>query len=173
MSEEVKKPVKRRSNKGTSFLTPRARKLCNLIVSGTPNSNAYRIAYRQPKLLSDDASERAWVIMNRPAAKAYINQLRGESKRKTLLTLNDRLEILAEIAQDGSANKSDRTRAIDVYSKISGDHAPERHEHTVSAPGGGPIEQVIVTRAMSPREKLQHMKAARESARRAEEESKL
>lgn len=145
-------------------LTSKALRFCDLVASGHSQAGAYRIAYKHPKLSAEDAAEKGWRVTQQIGVKDRIEHLRSESKAKTLLTLNDRLEILAEIAQAKTSKPSDKARAIEVYSRISGDQAPDRHEHT--GPNGEPIAvagTVLVGR-LSRREKLEAIKARRTAA---------
>lgn len=118
-------------------LTPRQLRFCELVVMGYTYTEAYRVAYLQPKLEREIAGERGWRVTQGKGVKARIEQLRRMSGAKTLLTMNDRLQILANFAQSPSTKPSDRIRAIEAYSKIAGDQAPERHELT--GPDGTPI----------------------------------
>lgn len=130
----TKKPVKRKA------LTPRAAKFCELVVSGLSYSDAYKQAYAQPHLLPSDACNRAMKIMANPQVVARIEWHRKKSQAKTLLTLHDRLALLAEDAQVPAMTASERNaraRSIEVYTKISGGFAPERHE--ITGAEGGPI----------------------------------
>lgn len=150
--------------KPTRRLTSKALRFCDLVASGHSQAGAYRIAYKHPKMSAEDAAEKGWRVTQQIGVKERIEQLRSESKAKTLLTLNDRLEILADIAQAKTSKPSDKARAIEVYSRISGDQAPDRHEHT--GPNGEPIAvagTVLIGR-LSRREKLEAIKARRANA---------
>lgn len=128
--------MKTGDKKGARSTTGRQEALIRHIIAGKSNAAAYRLAYN-PKLAQREATDRAWRTLKLPWVRDRLEQLKAEATRKPLLSLNDRLAILAEIAQDKKSKQVDRTRAIDVYSKISGDQAPERHEH--SGPAGTPI----------------------------------
>jgi hypothetical protein len=121
----------------TVRLNPRQLRFCELVVQGHSYAAAYRIAYLKPKLSPEVAGEHGWRVTQRRGVKERIEVLRKQSKAKTLLTLNDRLEILAGIAQDPQASRGEKVRAVEAYSKISGDQAPEAH--TLSNPDGSPI----------------------------------
>lgn len=129
-----KRPQKRKA------LTPRAVRFAELVVDGKTYTEAYKIAYNQPHLLPEDAGNRAGKVLSNEAVRARIEWLRRRSEAKTLLTLNDRLNLLALDAQVPALTASERNaraRSIEVYTKIAGGFAPERHEH--SGPDGGPI----------------------------------
>lgn len=153
-----------------SLLTPRARRLVELVAAGGQKADSYRQAYNRPELSTPRAGDAAWKILGRPAAKAYLVTMGEKCRTKALLSLNDRLAILAKDAQrPGStpAHLNARARVIAVYSQISGDQAPERIEHTGA--NGAPIESIVVSRPESQRERFERMKAARDAARKAEE----
>ncbi len=143
-----------------------------LAASGTPNSVAYRAVYN-PGLTAKTAAERGCRLAKHPAVMAEVARLREKQDRKKLLSLNDRLNILADISQDPKSKPHEKARAIEVYSRISGDQAPERHE--VSAPGGGPVA-VAVTAAvsvthLSVRERIAKLKGARAAREHADREA--
>ena len=80
---------------------------------------------------------------------------------KTLLTLNERLNILAQIAQ-GKTKPNEKTRAIDVYSKIAGDGLGEnvnvKAAVEISGPDGGPVP---VAAALTTLDKIAKFRAAK------------
>ncbi len=146
-------------------LTSKALRFCDLVASGHSQAGAFRIAYKHPKMSAEDAAERGWRVTQQAGVKERIEDLRSQSKAKTLLTLNDRLEILADIAQSKTSRPADKSRAIEVYSKISGDEAPQRHEHT--GPDGAPIPVSTTMQfgRIPVRERMAMMRAAREAAK--------
>lgn len=151
------------------ILTPQQEGFTRLVAAGSSYAEAYRKIY-SAKVKPQAAAERGLRVARRPLVAAELQRLREKAERKVLLTLNDRLEILADIAQDGKARPHEKARAIEVYSKISGDQAPERHE--VTGAGGGPIP-VAATAAVSVtripvRERMALMRAARAAAAQPE-----
>lgn len=134
--------------------SPRQLRYCDLVASGYSQAQAWKIAYKHPKASNEDASEHGWRVSQSPGIRERIEELRKQSGVKVLLTLNDRLAILAEIAQNKSSKPTDKARAIEVYSRISGDQAPDRHEHT--GPNGQPIpvSATALVGPLSRREKL-------------------
>lgn len=156
--------------KKRTFLTPRQIEFIKLLMSGAAQGTAYKKAYKRPKILDEDAWERGYRIANGAAVKAELDRLRGLTAAKTILSLNDRLEILARDAQTGGSTPSEknaRARSIEVYSKISGDQAPERHE--VSGPGGAPMAvaattQIVNVAKVPIRERMALMREARRLA---------
>lgn len=144
-------------------MTSRMEAFALLVASGESQTAAYRKAYLKPTLLQHEAASRASRLAADSRIRARIDQLRGKTIAKALLTLNDRLNILSEIAQDKSAARSDRTRAIDVYNKMAPDGTPLRQE--ITGKDGAPIAvsataNVTVT-GLSVREKAQRLRDAK------------
>jgi predicted phage terminase large subunit-like protein len=121
----------------------------------------------QPKAIDRTAAECGSKVARNPKVKAEVARLRALGNVKTILSLNDRLGLLAKIAQT-APRQSDSVRAIEVYSKISGDQAPERTitEHT--GKDGAPIQQevavsgVVQVVRLSVRDKMRLLREARE-----------
>jgi hypothetical protein len=147
---------------------PTARQLAfaRRLVEGKTQSEAYRELY-QPKAIDRTAAECGSKVARNPKVKAEVARLRALGNVKTILSLNDRLGLLAKIAQT-APRQSDSVRAIEVYSKISGDQAPERTitEHT--GKDGAPIQQevavsgVVQVVRLSVRDKMRLLREARE-----------
>lgn len=132
-----KSPAKRKA------LTSRAMKFADLIAAGKTNSDAYKEAYHRPHLLPADAANRAAKVLLHPGVKARVEWLRHRSDAKVLLTLNDRLTLLAADAQAPAltaAERNARARSIEVYTKIAGGFAPETHKVELTGADGGPVE---------------------------------
>lgn len=118
---------------------PRQSAFARLIVEGQTQAAAYRAIYK-PGCNQKSAIEAGSKLAKMPGVAAEIARIRRKTEVKTLLSLNDRLAILARDAQLPGvtpAHVNARARSIKVYSDISGDRAPEQHEHT--GPNGTPI----------------------------------
>lgn len=142
-------------------LTAKNRAFAELVVSGVSQAEAYRRVYNKPNVSPPHAAHKGCIIATRPIVAAEIARLRAKSGAKKILSLNDRLEILAQIAQDPDASGHEKSRAIEVYSKISGDQAPQRHEHT--GPEGAPIPVAASVQVgrLSVRDKIAAFRAKR------------
>lgn len=146
-------------------MTSRMEAFALLVASGESQTAAYRKAYLKPTLLQHEAASRASRLAADSRIRARIDQLRGKVAAKALLTLNDRLNILSEIAQDKSAARSDRTRAIDVYNKMAPDGTPLRQE--ITGKDGAPLAVAatvagsINVTGLSVREKAQRLRDAK------------
>lgn len=161
----MKTAKKRHTGGKPSFLTPRGLRFAVLVGGGASQADAYRLAFDRQGLSAQDSAHRGFKISKQPAVAAKIAELVGRSEVKTLLTLNDRLAILAKHAQHTPKTSADRqasVRAIDVYSKIAGDGLGEnvnvKAAVEVSAPGGGPVEIVA---ALTTADKIARFRAAR------------
>jgi hypothetical protein len=142
MKRELEEPSGSKSGR-VRKLSSKQLRFCDLVASGYSQASAWKIAYRHPKVASDEASEQGWRITQSPGVKERIAELRSQAGVKVLLTLNDRLAILAEIAQSKTSKANDKARAIEVYSRIAGDQPPDNHNHTVTGPNGQPIPVVV------------------------------
>ncbi|HUJ44920.1 MAG TPA: hypothetical protein VLW52_15080 [Opitutaceae bacterium] len=101
---------------------------------GATRVDAYRIAYKKRGLLPQSAKRAAKRIHQNPAIKHRIRELQGRLEVRATLSLNDRLAILARVAQarGGTAPMIHaRAHAIEVYSNLARDRPVERSEVTV------------------------------------------
>lgn len=136
--------------KSPRVLTARAKEFASLVATGTSNAEAWRRVFNHPNAKNQRAAERGSRLATDPRVVEEIARLRAKSEGKKLLSLNDRLAILAEIGQAKGktpAMYNAKTRALDVYSKLAGDQAPQRIE--LSGPGGAPIESNVVASVTS------------------------
>ena len=137
------------------------------VANGDTDSDAYRKAYKPRADLSD---VRVGILAHRVAGRDHVLRqvaaLRSKVDRRILVGLNDRLKVLSSIFLDEANSPQERVQAVAVYSRISGDQAPERTE--TSGPNGGPIPvaavvvQGPVVAQLPARERLLAMKRARE-----------
>lgn len=154
------KSAKKAPRKNKSYLTPRGARFAALVAAGESKADSYRVVFGKPGLDPQSAAHRAHKISETPAVAAEISRIRAKSEVKTLLTLNDRLAILAKHAQHPVKTAADRgvsVRAVDVYSKIAeGETLNVKAE--VSGPGGGPVP---VAAALTTMDKIAKFRAAR------------
>lgn len=126
-------------------------------------AEAYRQAYKRHDLAPVEAGNRAYRILRRPAVKKRMAALVKKSEAKSILSLNDQLAILARNAQakgSGASMINATTRAVEVYAKIAGTGAPERHE--ISGPGGAPLMVASVELRAAPiRKRIEALVAAK------------
>lgn len=157
------------SDKATTVqrLRPSQEHFATLIARGWSQSAAYRKAYNKPRISAVRAANAGHVVAKLVNVQRRIAALRQASEKKTILTINDRLRILADTAQITAKTPSAhnaRTKAIEVYNKTAGDHAPERHEHTVTTPPGAPFE-IAPARPVSAKAKIAALVAAKLAAK--------
>lgn len=153
------------SNKVTTVrpLRPTQEHFATLVARGWSQSAAYKKAYGKPRISATRAAQAGCLVAKGDAVQRRIAALRQASEKKTILTINDRLRILADTAQITAKTPSAhnaRTKAIEVYNKTAGDHAPERHEHTVTTPPGAPFE-IAPARPISAKAKIAALVAAK------------
>lgn len=142
--------------------TSRQLAFAKLVVEGKRQVDAYLAIYGtcNPKT----AREKACRLAKNPKVVAEMNRLRDRSEVKTLLTLNDRLGILARDAQlpgRTPAMVNARARVIATYSKIAGDEAPQRIELTGKDGAPVPVAAHVLVGRMPIRARIEALKAAR------------
>jgi hypothetical protein len=143
-------------------INPRQTKFVEHVVSGDSQADAYRKAYGKRHYTALAAAQAAHKVANRPAVKQRLQQLMQRSEGSMLLSLNQRLSILAKNAKAKCRTAADRNacaRTIEVYNKTAGDGAPERQEVIVKNEPGEAF--ATVTRTMTKAEKLAGMRANR------------
>lgn len=125
MNAPATKPAAR--NGAASPLTPRQRRFADLVVEGRPASAAYKLAGYRPKS-SDVAAVCASQLLRRPMVAALVESGRAELAKKSRLTREERLRLLAEIAEDAATAPRDRIAAVRTINEMTGDNAPQRLE---------------------------------------------
>lgn len=146
----------------TRPLTPRQTHFAGLIVGGKSQADAWRIAFNHPKSNARRAAEASCRAAAKPAVIAEVARLRAKADAKVLLSLDDRLGILGRDAQrpgDSPAMINARARAIEVYNKTAGDHAPERTETIIKGDPANPV--TVATVPLSKRAKIAALAATR------------
>lgn len=150
-----------------SGITPLQERFAQLVAAGKNHAEAYREASDRRDIGAEDAAKRGWNLASRLVVVERIEELRAQSQRKSILSLNDRLAILAHDAQmpgKSPGHINARSRAIEVYSKISGDSAPGPTQKIELSTAPGSALQVE-TRKLSVREKIAQLRIAREGGR--------
>ena len=143
-------------------LTPKHLKFVDLMAAGFSQADAYRKAFNAKKhRTAISIAVSASHIAANPLIRARLAELRGQSQRSTLLSLDQRLSILAGIARSNVTKQGDRVRAIEVYTRIAGDSAPERTELT--GKNGAPLvpEPTPASVALSLDERIALLQAAK------------
>lgn len=122
------------------MLTAKQEKFVQGIIEGKSQADAYRAAY-STKNMSDNALYReASVLMKSPKISQRLNELRGQVMKSTIMSVQERLELLTRIAKgeepekvaqliDGEmvefavpASLRIRRDAIDTMNKMTGEY---------------------------------------------------
>lgn len=118
-------------------LTPMQERYCQEVASGKSQSAAYRIAYPKSLKWRDEAVRVAGSkMMANGNVSVRISELRHEAAKKCILTRQEWLQRLKNVAEAGDDQPS-RLKALVEFGKAEGFFAPEKHE--VGGPGGGPL----------------------------------
>lgn len=121
---KTRKIVKRKINS-------RQLKFASLIAKGKSKSEAYKIAYDKADASPGRLATLATDAAKRGPVAEFLAEKFEEANEKVDFTVTKRLEILAEIAQRRSFDPRVNLvaiKAIEVYSKLAGDAAPDRSE---------------------------------------------
>jgi hypothetical protein len=104
------------------------------VAAGDQLTDAYRKAYRNnksnPNTLKKDASK----LARRPEVAILIDKYKREEIQGCLLSRDERLQILGQIAKSKVTKPTDKIGAIREYTKIVGDASPERSEIELKNP---------------------------------------
>ena len=110
-------------------LTVREETFCQLIAKGMSGADAYTKAYlKGPECTRKNASEQASKISTREGIRLRLDELRDQSLAPVLLSLDERLTILARDARSvgkGPQWMNARARVLEIYSKLAGDLRPD------------------------------------------------
>lgn len=120
----VSDPAKTARIPAAKKLTARQSFFVRLVGDGKSHSEAYRVAYCKPLLKAPAASVGAYRIASQPNVRAHLDAIHLDPPA-ALLTLQQRLEIIAGIIVSPNATRYERMRAAELYTKIAGDGAPE------------------------------------------------
>ena len=104
--------------------TPQAR-FCQLIAGGAKHNDSYRAAFSRPKMSRRLATIYASRLLAKQVVQDKVREYMEKSEAPTLLTINDRLHLLARFAHDPLVKTGDRIRAIAEYTTIAGENPPQ------------------------------------------------
>jgi hypothetical protein len=124
-------------------VTERRYRFAELILQGKDQGAAYRTAYEKPTCPPKDSYERGSKLANCKEILGYLNQKRQRRIKGTLLSLDDRLKILAEIATDEKAKQADKVAALKEYARQAGDLPMQVQEVRVTGADGGPVQTEV------------------------------
>lgn len=107
-------------------LNVRQERFCEFVAAGETQTGAYlKAGFTVSKAV---ARRNAARLLTNADLKARIAELRKPQTINALLSRDRKREILAEIATDSTATRSDRIRAMEVDAKLAGHFEPDRVE---------------------------------------------
>lgn len=106
-------------------LTTRQRFFVRLVESGKNHSEAYRVAYCKPNAKGPAICNAAYKVATNPKVAACLDAIKFDGIAPRLITLEERLRLVAAIFMSPNSTRHERLRAVEVYTKIAGDGAPE------------------------------------------------
>ena len=124
--------------------TARQRQFAQLVATGVSQAEAYRRSIRPGARRRPSPRLAATGPPASPGSEREIERFRSRSEAKKLLSYNDRLEILAKIAQNPDAKHTDQVSAVMGYSKLAGDQPPDEWVLTVKNPEGAAFAVSVV-----------------------------
>lgn len=122
------------------MLTEKQERFVQGIIEGKSQADAYRAAYPNQKNTDKTTHENASRLMNNPKIVARLTELRGQMMKSTIMSVQERLELLTRIAKgeepekvaqliDGEmkefavpASLRIRRDAIDTMNKMTGEY---------------------------------------------------
>jgi len=105
-------------------LNTRQERFCEFIAAGEKQTDAYvKAGFKVPKSV---ARRNAARLRTKADIKNRVAELRAPQTAAALLTRDRKRELLARIAEDTTATRSDRIRAIEVDAKLAGHFEPDR-----------------------------------------------
>lgn len=131
------------------MLTPKQEKFVQGIIEGKSQADAYRAAYSTKNMTDRAIYVEASVLMDNPNVSQRVNELRSQVIKSTIMSAQERLELLSRIASgeeperiaqivDGKvveyevpASLKTRKEAIDTMNKMTGDYT-QKVEATVT-----------------------------------------
>lgn len=160
-----KDPAKEKRSTFPQILSAKQARFIELFLGGKSQQDAYVEAYQPGTTNPNSVAIGAHRVASGKHVRAEIARLRQKAAHSILLSLNDRLKVLSTIILNEKGKPNDRVQATAVYSRISGDQAPDRTE--LSGVGGAPIPVAVtqtqtVVRRLSARERLAELRADRE-----------
>jgi hypothetical protein len=157
--------VATRNPPATAKLNPRQEVFCRLVVGGKSQAEAWKEAYGHPEAKARGAIEAGSRLANDPRIAARMKEMTAAAAGKTILTVNDRLAILARDAQlpgNTAPMVNARARVVEVYTKLAGGAQPERSEVTVKGDPDAPVVVAVTVNKAPVRDRIAALRAAKE-----------
>lgn len=110
-------------------LTPKQERFAQEVASGKTQADAYRIAYNvKPTTKSETTIPNASRLMADSNIQARVAEIRAAAVEQLVWTMQDSLEVLAQIAKglDEDAKPSDKVNAVKAINTMYGLDAPSK-----------------------------------------------
>jgi len=111
-------------------LTSKQKAFADAYLAGATGSDSYRTAYNT-KGNNRAVARKAVTLLTNPKVIAYLDQMRAELKKSTILDKQKSLERLTGIAQNDKATHRDQIAAVKQLSRMLGFDAPQKIEAKV------------------------------------------
>lgn len=124
-----------------SNLTPKQEKFVQNLIKGMSQREAYKNSYDAKGMLDKTIDENACRLFNDSKIHARYQELQGKLETKAIMTAQERMELLTEIAAgikkeidkvvtpsgkvvdvEKESNLSTRMKALDILNKMSGEY---------------------------------------------------
>lgn len=132
-----------------SKLTQKQETFCLEYLKDGNATRAYRESYNTAKMKDATISNNAYMLLKNSEIIAKIESLRKEIAKPTILSIQERKEILTQIAlnvaydKDGNKNFTDARGAIDILNKMD---AVYIQKNQTELTGNGPLFQINLKR---------------------------
>lgn len=113
-------------------LTPQQLRFADYLVEGKNPSEAYGLAYPNQSLSPAALKVEAARLKSNAKVVAYVDDCLAERRNESLLTRDQKRQILGGIAKKKSAPEAARIAAIKVDNEMTGDNAPVRIQEEIT-----------------------------------------
>lgn len=103
-------------------LTQKQKRYCRERAAGKSQRQAYQAAYDAENMLDKTCREEACRLEMKPEVKAELNRLTALAESGAILTRQQRMSILSEMAYDQTRRDDSRQRALDMLNRMTGDY---------------------------------------------------
>lgn len=104
------------------MLTPKQEKFVQNIIEGMTQADAYRNSYNTTRMTDKTIHEEASKLMANPKITARVKELRDKISQENIMSVQERLETLTNIARDKKQNAVSKIKAIDTMNKMTGEY---------------------------------------------------
>ncbi len=105
------------------MLTQKQEEFAKCIVEGMSQIDAYKKAYNAESMKDNSIYREASLLMDNPKIAQRIKELRDRLAKPTVMTAQERLEILSDIIKASEEHDINaRLKAIDLMNKMTGEY---------------------------------------------------